>query len=393
MKIFNQFLLGILLLIILCSTVFGIGISTGSFEKYPFVSNGNLTFSYTLYTDDHYDNDYLLFARGDFAEYVVFDPINLTNIPKKSKIGFSGRIMFPEIPEHYGISTAKICVREECKVAGASCGRAGVCNYLDILALYPGIKPYITFGTKDINRDQPLELKISILNWGQEEIKQCSGTVDIKDINGEIKGIVNLESVSVPSKTSSILEGVFNTEGILPGNFTAFASVDCDGENLDANSTFRIGKLEVKINDYTKTLEAGGIRKFSTFIESAWNDPLEVRGEITLKNNDKSSKARAAEIMLNPWAKEELEAFIDTSSLDIGEYDATIKIFYGMDETVKQGKVTITELLDDSKTDERPIEQQPKASNTLTIALVIIVVMLTLVNIVLAIYRRKKEEK
>ncbi|MBU2561323.1 MAG: hypothetical protein KKD17_03420 [Nanoarchaeota archaeon] len=362
-----------------------------------FVPGSVYEFNYELVAG-YVINDYTVSATGGLAKYVVLDRTSFENVSPGSRIPFYGRIIFPSEIDPPGWHLTYICVEEGCTVKGTVCGRASACAGLNFMVLYPGINPVVSLSAPNVNRDQAVSFKVSVNNLGKDDIASCAGTIDVFDLQRTKAGVAQVISRPVKSAETVQLDALFNTAGLLPGNYTATADIDCDGTIKDANASFRIGTLDVKIVDYTKELETGGIKRFVTKVESVWNDPLDAYAEIVIFDSNSSVTAKTSTNKLQPWKTLDLEAFVDTSKLEEKEYSVKINVFYAEKSSVFEGKIrmvapqpgAVAEAVPSAAEQEAP-QKSGISTTALTIILVIVVVILTAVNIFLAIYRKKKE--
>jgi hypothetical protein len=343
-------------------------------------------------TDDTYVKNYVVSADKSLAQYVTFETVNFENVPPRSLVPINGKIIFPESLNPPGGWDLYICVTEDCPAGAQICGRGSACAALNFMVLYPGIMPIISLGAKSANPGEPIEFTVSIENIGKDEIRQASGYIDIFNLNKEKVGTAFLESKSIRSGAKDVLKAIFETTNLLSGNYSATAFVNCDGNTTEAKTSFRIGKLDVKIIDYNKEIESGAIKKFVTKVESFWNDPLEVYANIRIYDKNHSVTAKTATNKIEPWKTIDMDAFIDTTTLEPAEYDIKIDVFYGDASSTLEGKILVKAPIGPPVNDTRaPEEEKPGLSTTnITIILVIIVALLTIVNIFIAVYRKKK---
>ncbi|MFC1741784.1 hypothetical protein ACFL3V_04585 [Nanoarchaeota archaeon] len=391
----------ILVILVFCSTsVIATGISGGNLLlKTTFVPNQVYEFNYALVANPTYDNNYEAYAAGGLlTQYVEFDQTRFENIPKKSTKGFTGRIRFPAEIDPPGNHAVRICVREECPTKGNVCGRTAACAQLIFLVLSPGIRPIVGLSASTVNRNDPVDFKVSISNLGKEDINSCSGYIDIFNINKEKVSTVQLDPAGVKSNTKTDIHATWNTQNNLQGNYSATAHVKCDNIDNTANTTFRIGTLDIKIKDYTKELKTGGFKRFVATVESEWNDPLDIYGQVIISDETGTKvTAQTATTKLAPWKELDMEAFIDTSNLEEKEYDIRITIFYAEKSSFLEGKINLITGEPDSepilsalKEEEKP-EKTGISSTALTLMLVIVVILLTVINLFLA-WRNKKKK-
>ncbi|MFH1669084.1 MAG: hypothetical protein ABIA62_04100 [Candidatus Woesearchaeota archaeon] len=357
-----------------------------------FEPNLRYRFDYTGIGNRLFDNNYDLIVKKDFAEYVVFDNKRIENVSKGAHFPVGGYIEFPEKIDPPGKHNMLICVLEDCPEGGMVCGRGSACASLEFMVLHPGIMPQITFAAPDVNQDELIDFTVNIENVGEEDIQQASGTIDVFNVDDVLLGSATLDTKDIPSNSPAVLSGKFDTKGLLPGNYSAKAHITTDSITNDLEDSFRIGTLDVKILSYTRELESGSIKLFETKIESSWNDPIDVYANIKIFDSDTNIEAKSVTEALLPWKTQSINAFIDTSGLEEKQYDIRVEIFYAEKSSFVEGKINIVSAPDTAaKPSEQEIAQtQGLGTSTLTFLLVVVVLLLTGINIFLAVYKKKK---
>jgi hypothetical protein len=382
-------LLASISMLLLSSLVESVGVTGKTFSRETFIPNLEYNFSFGLLADADFDNNYYAYAKRDLAKYVVFEETKFENIPRGGSATINGKILFPSNLTPPGWHYASICVKEDCKEGGVLCARAGACASLEFLVLYPGIYPVISLSANDVKENEPVKVKAYIKNLGVEDIKTAAGLAEIYDLEKEKQGRANFNTKSVKSNGEEIIEADFNTYGLLPGDYGVTATIDCDGIIQVVNSTFRIGTLNIKIKNFTRELEAGGIKRFLITLESVWNDPLNVFADISIYNETSSGvEAKTATIEIPPWQTIDLEAFIDTAQLAAGDYNININVHYADRVSSVEDKIRLT------SPPEAPATESPSGvslATIITILLVVLLLLLTAVNIFLIIRKRKKK--
>jgi hypothetical protein len=384
----------ILLLFLLLFPVFVHGVGISGFDldiETIFVPNSQFRFDFIgICNTDTDDIDYSVYAKADLTEYVVFDQ---TLFPKRSRgcyIPIGGYINFPDSlpPRQHRM---KVCFLESCPGQGAMCGRTGACAVVIVNVPFNGIYPVVSLDVPNVNEKEPITFIANINNPGTDTIQSCSGFVDVFNKRKEPVGNAEFESSgNITTFGSASIKATIDDPTIPPGDYSAFAKVDCDGVVKDANATFRVGTLDVKLVNFTKELETGGIKRFVTNIESTWNDPLDVYANIRIYDDNNSTETKTVTNRMMPWQTLELEAFIDTSKLEAKQYDLAIDVFYADKISHFNGRVDLVKPVESVA----PVMEKEKpgmSASTLTIILVIIVLFLTAVNAFLAFYRKKKE--
>ncbi|MBI5880572.1 hypothetical protein HZB90_00405 [archaeon] len=383
----------LLFLLLFPSYVLAVGMSGNSLDvRTIFVPNTQFRFDYYGICNKQYAGlDYNLEIGGDLAKYAVMDQLSWDDQPTGRWIPIGGYLNFPDSIEPPGTHYLEVCFLESCPVEGMVCGRTGTCTSVTVSVPHQGPYPELSLRVSDTNEKQPILFEATVTNFGNQIIAACSGFVDIIDINRNNVGRADfLPSGNISSFGSAVLKAVLDPNNLPSGNYSAKAVITCDGIERTANASFRVGTLNVNIIGHTKELETGGIKRFVTTVESVWNDPLDIRADIDIRDNKTSVKAKTATVRLEPWKILDLEAFVDTSTLEVKEYNVKIDAFYAEKKSTVEGKVNIVS----PKAEEAAVEKETAGISTtmLTVILVIIVVILTVVNIFLAVYRKKKEK-
>lgn len=387
----------ILLLILLLPTfVYGVGISGGDLDiETTFVPNSRFRFDFIGIANKLFDGvDYYVYVEsGGLKPYIEFEQERFDDLPRGASVPIVGYVNFPDSlpPPSQG---AKICFTEECPQQGSMCGRTAACATVSAKVPQEGKYPMVSLSATNVNQNDPVTFTARINNVGKETIDSCTGFVKIIDMRNKSVGNAEFDK-SDPLSSFQIREikAVFNTVGVPPGNYSAKATIDCDGIKKDVKTAFRVGTLNINIVSYPKEIESGGIKRFVTKIESVWNDPIDVHAEIQISGYGQNIKANTATYRLNPWQNLDTEAFLDTSELEEKEYDLTIDLLYQGKNSHVKDKIQVV-----APMNLTPVEKEVPAKEgggistmTMTVILVIVVILLTVVNIFLAVYRKKKD--
>ncbi len=386
----------VLLMLLMPTCVYAVGISGGDLDiETTFVPNTRFRFDFIGIANKLFDGvDYYVYIEaGGLKPYIEFEQERFDNLPKGSSVPIVGYINFPDSlpPPSQG---AKICFAEECPQQGSMCGRTAACATVSAKVPQEGKFPMVSLSATNVNQNDPVTFTARINNVGKEIISSCTGFVEIIDMRNKDIGKAEFgKSESLNSFQAREIKATFNTVGVPPGNYSATATIDCDGIKKEAETTFRIGTLNVNIISYPKEIESGGIKRFVTKVESVWNDPIDLFADITINGNGQKIQAKTATYRLDPWKTLEMEAFIDTSELEPAEYDLAIDVLYQGKKSYVKDKIQVV-----APMNLTPVEKEVPAKEgggistmTMTMILVIVVILLTVVNIFLAIYRKKKD--
>jgi len=385
--------LSLLLLCILTPLVFSTGISGGDLAPViDFTPNMKYDFTFTGISDRSNSGlDYDVYARGSLAAYTTFDQTVWKSLKKDEQIAIVGHLSLPaSLPPP--AQDELVCFRNGCPGGGNICGTSAACVRITVRVPYDGIFPVISLAASNVNQDAIEHFVVNMHNDGKETVNHCSGSVDVYNIDRKKLGDAVLSNIdAIQSFGGGSMKADFDTNGLLPGNYFATAFVDCDSQKLESNASFRIGELKVIVVDYTKELEAGGLKRFTTNIESGWNDPLSTYVSVRIFDENTSVSGRSPTDVLDSWKRQNFDTALDTTSLQPKEYNVNIAVFYADKTTTAEGKVRIIAPASNMTSMQEIPKSGGFSTTTLTIILVIVVIMLTIFNVLLALYRKKKE--
>ncbi|UCD03489.1 MAG: hypothetical protein JSW73_03055 [Candidatus Woesearchaeota archaeon] len=340
------------------------------------------TFTYTFYATPSVDGQKLaMTAPGPFQEYFIISPETIV-ATTGDFAKFTAIITLPlEAPEP-GKHRNKICVGEaDTGGDGMIVVKAKSCGAVVFISLYDGkyIKSRLLPTNSNAGDLVPINLQIS--NWGKEDISELKADLVISE-NDKVLATLNTDTVSLASTETKDLKTKWNSEGVKEGKYNINATIYYDGNIKRQNTTFRLGHLNVFIEDYTKKVIIGEINKFDIDILSGWNlDIPSVYGEVKVfKDKELVTSFKTTPEYLKPWRKATLLGYLDGTKLEsIGEYDVTIKLFYMNSTTTEPGKITVI---------EPELEEKPESKVDASVIL-LVVISIALIIIFTILYRIK----
>lgn len=203
-------------------------------------------------------------------------------------------------------------------------------------------------------------------------------------------GDAKFNTATVGDGATGSIQAIFDSFGLQPADYFVKASITADDVPLEGNTTFKIGMLDVAVKDYTKELSVGGIKRFVLSVGSNWNDPVPVFADINIYDKNVSVKTRTATFDLKPWGEADLEAYIDTSSLQPKMYDLHVDLRFGEKQKSFDDKILLVAA---NTSVEEVVKEQPGSMTLvlLTAVLLIVVVLLTLINVFMVLKNNKKK--
>ncbi|MBW2980861.1 hypothetical protein KY360_05585 [Candidatus Woesearchaeota archaeon] len=342
---------------------------------------------YQIVTTSDRTQDYRLYVKGDLAEYVTLEPDHFKDIAPGANPFFTATLRLPEGLDKEvkpGIHELLVGAVETVSSGGGIGVLTGSAGKIDVMFLYPGKYLSATLTVKDVAVNQQADFKISVYNGGKEDINSARAKIDVFGSNNNKIATLYTEEKSIKSNARSTLNTQLDTKGLKSGEYKAIATVYYDGKEIKTDEVrFKIGSLEVRIIDYTKEVPAGKINPFDIKIESRWNSEIpNVYASVRVGKQTFQTPTTS----ITPWQIKTITGYLDTTAMNIGEYDAKIILYYSDKTAEVIGKVNVTE-------PEEGIILAPAASTTTTL-LIIIIILLVIGDIIYLTYsRRKKQEE
>ena len=310
-------------LIFLCSGVFAASVTPGSYNV-DFDPGYSGTFTFQFGFGEGIETE--LYVSGDLAEYVVLD--------KETLVGGGAVIATLNLPSEVdlpGVNRIRVGARQ---LENENSGMGVVSNVwgtikvnvpysgkfveLDLKAPNANVREMINFSLEIFNRgDEPLTVSSNLQIFREESLIE-NIDLGINDVDAMSSGIVNY---------------LFDTAGLSAGEYNAVVSGEYDSKIATVENPFKLGEFLVKIVDYPKEFNEDKLERFSIEVESFYNDPIEdLYAEVNVIGFEDASFITPVGT-LGAWRTDTLEGFLDTSEIDIKEFQAEIIIHYGEETT------------------------------------------------------------
>jgi hypothetical protein len=274
------------------------------------------------------DSDLEIYAAGELTEYVTLS---------KKRIHGSGSVdvelRLPESIDTPGVHTiyigAKPIVTE-----GQGFGIIGnVKGAINIIVPYPGQYVLVSLAATNANAGQQVNLTTTIDNLGKETV-QAHGSIGIYHDETRITEIdLGDFDLKTPDHVQTIKH--LDTSDYPAGNYFALAQLSYgDGNLATANSSFKLGELNVRVSNYTRILERKKLNRFEITVASEWNDPIEnVYADVEVQGHPINFRTPAAH--LDSFGSTVLTGFFDTTGVEEDNIVALITVHYA-DRTTQE---------------------------------------------------------
>jgi hypothetical protein len=384
-ELFPAFLIffGILTILTCSENALSIGISSVELPKYV-IAEPHFTASYE-FTANGYGSDTAPYVNGDLSKYVTLSEPELIAPYQKR---FIATLSIPaEFNESPGMHSIMIGAEEIIPPSsGGITVRTRVQSPLNVFILYPYKYLDARIETQNVNENETVTIKVYVVNLGKPFINMIKINVEIYNAsNVKIKEL-RQSALSLDSGKDTFFDFELNTTGMRGGEYYANATVDYDGLlKYVEKENFMIGQMRVKVIEYTKKLYSGMINKFEIKAFNEWNGVIEdAYAEINVYTPGKNLTSKTATDRINPLSNTEFMGYIDANNTIPGEYPVKINLFYEKDKTVERGTVSIVKL------SERYLPGSLWMIAGLAIGMILVI--LTLINVILLLKRGNKEK-
>ncbi|MBU0758411.1 MAG: hypothetical protein KKF44_10160 [Nanoarchaeota archaeon] len=349
-----------------------------------------LEYSYSFGNNDGVAGDYEIVMKGDLSEYFEISQTEFLNVQPMERKNFKIKIRLPDSAPQRGLSQVLVGVQQR---PPENLGGIAVRTRSNIhfLIFFPYEFKYVDWSIKaeNMNVNETQEMTFTVQNLGEPTIDRIYSDIDI----------INQDNLVVETVRSGIIQNLisrqkltekayFNSEGFLPGDYTARFTLHWDSNISTQERTIKIGKKNVEITGFTDLFKRDAINSMGISIKSGWNTRIDnVYANVEIFDTEDSTvKARFQSLpsSLSPWAEQGLQAYFDTTGLEKNSYKAIITLYYDGSKTIKEGHVTIEDTVPGAVIVESPAAEggyflQLLRNNVLTTILVILV----LANIIL----------
>ncbi len=375
-KLFFFFLIFLFLL----KDAYAVGIYFPNDKEIDFQPGIEKTFNFRI-TESRRDVE--LYVSGYLSEYAEITK-KIIKADSKER-DFQVKIKLPdeiEIPGHHKIFVGARELIDPNNVEGNIGTSSNVRVYILIHVLNPGKYIETKLITSNVNINETADFKIVAKNFGKLDIARLSANIEIYDPNENKITTLKTQEISIKSNEEKSLNAKLDTVGYLGGTYNAIATIIYDEYSKQEKGSFKIGRLNIELINYTKELEKDKINKINLIVKSDWGNKINnVYGEISVKGE----MIKTPNIEIEPWERKTLTSYIDTNGWEEGEHNAQIDIKYEGITTSEKVKFMVLSA-------KKPLLEMPaNLSIGVITSLILILIILVIINLV--IISKKQKEK
>ena len=347
------------------------GVSPAKYEV-DFVPGLEGEYKFNFFSDNP-ELEFEVSVRGDLAEYITLD--------KETFCCGSGSVTaalnLPDAIETPGPHSIEVGAKP------VSTGRVGanvgivarVNGLIRVWVPYPGKYADVDFSVGDANSGEKAPYNLEISSRGDDTILTNSA-IEVFDSENKSAGTYYVGIDTIPPAQDVKIASEIDVSNLGSGSYRAVASVSYEGGVKKAEDDFKLGTLNVKIINYTRSLKKNAINPFTIEVESFWNDKIEnLYAEVFVEGTDISFKTPS--VQLKAWSKTKLLGYFDTTDLKNNE----------------QFQVKMVLHYDGETTEETAILSFVKTTNYLKIGSIIFAAFSILLFCIWVVLKLKKLEK
>ncbi|MFH0875608.1 MAG: hypothetical protein V1859_06735 [archaeon] len=386
-----------ILLVLAAHDIFAVGIVPSS-KEIIFEPSKTENIQLKLINSESEPIKVFIYAEGELANFIKISQ-TFVEIKGNDATIISYTLSMPQSFERQGTHEGKIIARQTADSQSEISAEIGVTSNIIIKVPYSGKYVEAKLFVPNFEQGESSNFAIEATSLGEEKIIDATGYIDIYGpLNDKIITLKS-ETYSIEPKQKKIISINWDPK-LLPGKYVAKATVVYDSKNAFDEKSFSIGKSTVEIDSISvNNFKLGAIAQFDILASSYWNEEINniyADAKITDKANNVFALSKTVNYDIAPYGKQELKVYWDTSKVTQGDYKLDVTLHYldketkksfdisvGLDKILLQGAGNVIESVESNKEESMP--------KTITI-LVILVAILVATNIVIVVFKLKKEK-
>jgi len=315
---------------------------------------------------------------GDLVPYAELDDPNQKAGPRD--VTFS--LKLPEELDP-GLHILQLNAREEIEETSGVQSRAAVGGQIRIISLYP--QPWVQARLKvfDTPENKTTNADIQLLSWSEVDTKVYAKITVYDEQRNELFSIRS-DTIMIGPQERKTLRTPLPTKDLAPGMYRIKATVKGSSEDIELETIFRVGTLDVYLGAYSKELPTKSVNRFELEVISRWtSDVNNVYADISFAGMTE----RTPSINLRPADGGKLYTYFDMRDIVNDTLaEGTITVYFA-NGNANEFPITIniTNALE-------PVNERPGFTfelNSIT-GLYLLLVLLVIINVVLLLRRKEK---
>lgn len=318
------------------SEVYALGMAP-SRKMYDY-SDSTISGSARVLNNDNRDMKILLYAQGEYSDYITLDQSSLIIKAGESEKVFTYSFKLPSNinPGTIKINIVGIEVPQDMEIAESMqttiVSTLSVAHQVWINVPYSGTFAEGVLYVSEGNVNDTITFTANIVNKGTGDIKKIDGELIIKGpTNEELYRTKGSGLDALNSQTSGKMIANWQASAN-PGLYEAEFIVNYDDKQMVLRKTFTIGDFYIDIKDINAgNFQLGAIAKFDINLVNKWNqDVNNVYADLQIIDEKGSilSAVRTSPADMKASSTNTLSAYWDTKDVKVGTYDIKVLLYY-----------------------------------------------------------------
>ncbi|NOZ80468.1 MAG: hypothetical protein GXP63_02250 [DPANN group archaeon] len=322
------------LLLVLVQSVLAMGIVPSS-REIIFQPSKAETVKVKIINNDGFPYDALIYVDGPLKPYITLHDELISFGEGETEKIISYTLNMPASMKQQGQIDSEIIVRQIPKRSSASGSRVtasiAVSHKVKLKVPFTGKYAEAKLFVGNFKEGKPSNFAVEVTNLGTEDLLSVNVLIDIYGPLNNKLAALRSDEVSIASKGTRVISVPW-TPKLGSGIYHARATVVYDEKNAEDEKSFTIGEPTVSVDSISvDNFKLGGIAKFAIAISSNWNLPIdEIFAKTTVKDSSGKihSQYKTATTYMDPFGKQVIDAFWDTSKVLAGTYLMEIDLTY-----------------------------------------------------------------
>lgn len=280
------------------------------------------------------DVNLVVAVQGDLAEYVTLPEtsFSISSSQSSKDVKYDFKLPYELSP---GLHTAEIVILqlpEAGELGDAFIGAAlAVVSQLYVYVPYPG--KYAEADLSVLNLDDGnVQFIIPVLSRGDFDLTSVKADIEIFTSLNEKIVTLKTNEIKVLSGERKEVTALLDTSQMNPGPYRAVATLSYDGEIIELERNFNVGKKRLSIESIVvNDFSLGEIAKFEILVKNEWSETVKGTYSQMLVKNDKGelmTDFKSPTYDVESLDKILMTAFWDTAGVKVGTYDASLLLHY-----------------------------------------------------------------
>jgi len=326
-------------LLLSTASINGLGVSP-AFKTVNFQPNSTLELEFEIINSEQNTFEATLSVLGELKSIIFLEKPVVQICSENYRNPFKIMLKFPSEMEP-GIHGSSLQVNPSLPNSETNIIAAYITPQIPIYVRVPYPSKYadVSLAVVPVDEGTPVPIFVQFDNMGSEEILKAGAQVEVYAPSGKL--LSTLSTIETNVLKNSLGKVQAEPDLVLKrGVYSATAKAYYDGINKTITANFTIGEPRIRIMKLvTRELLPGQINRIIFKARNEWNTALSSAGYVQISNKQNEMPV----FQLQEGEEKEIEGFIDTTGLALGEQSMNITLVYASQMRTDTFAVNIVE--------------------------------------------------